>query len=68
MSPSPEAHVTMLKNFVSRPPPRACISTRIQVFAGVSAFHEAMSSSNAKGTAVQSDVQTPLSKAMLDRP
>ena len=27
-----------------------------------------MSSSNAKGTAVQSDVQTPLSKAMLDRP
>ncbi len=52
MSPSPGAHTIIVKNFVSRPAPQACTSTRIQVSAGVDAFHDATSSSNGNGTAL----------------
>jgi hypothetical protein len=67
MSASLDAQVIRVKNFVSRPDPRACTSMRIHVPAGVSAFHDAMSSSKPNATAVQSEVHAPVSAAIEDR-
>ena len=47
-------------HFVVRPLPVPLISTRIQVPSGVAAFHEATSSSKAKGLLKGADVQVPL--------
>ena len=68
MSPSPDAQVIIVKNFVSRPEPRACISTLIHVPGGVSAFHDATSSSKANATGIHSEVHEPLWKAIPRAP
>ncbi len=63
MSPSPDAQMPSTYHVVSRAEPAACISIFTQVPAGVAAFHEAMSSSNANGAPTQSPIQLPLSYA-----
>src|SRR5256885_16172913 len=65
--PSPEAQMPIVYHLVSRPDPRACISVRIHVPAGVAAFHDATSSSNAKATGVHVDVHEPLWYAIAPR-
>ena len=57
---SPNAQVPMRHHRVSRRlAVRACISTSIQVPAGVSAFHEEMSCENEKPGSNQVEVQVP---------
>src|SRR2546421_11949026 len=70
MSPSPDAQMPIVYHFVSRPDPRACISVRIHVPAGVDAFHDATSSSNPPTpmrTSVHVEVHEPLWYAIAPR-
>src|SRR5213594_795922 len=58
---SPYAHTPIRHQRVSWPAAvRACISTSIQLPAGVSALHEGMSCENGKRVSTQTDVQLPL--------
>ena len=56
---SPDAQMPRVYHFVVRPLPAPLISTRIHVPSGVAAFHEATSSSNAKGCR-RAEVHVPL--------
>src|SRR5687767_9540422 len=61
---SPDAQIPSVYHLVNRPLPLPSISTRIQVPSGVAAFHEATSSSNAKGVLNGAEVHVPLWKAI----
>src|SRR2546426_793454 len=68
VSVSPGAHVIIVKNVVSRPAPRACISTLIQVGAGGSAFHAAACSSHQEAAASRGTPQKAAPRLSTQRP